>query len=347
MADHLPGPVTAEPQATCDDCVMCPKADGTQPAAAYPFNPRVRCCSYTPILPNFVVGGILTDEHPATRPGQASVRERIAAGVGVTPLGLGHPPAIATLHKASMNAHGRREALRCPHYVLEDSTCGIWRHRNALCATWWCKHERGAAGHQLWNILKELLTAVEQALARWCLLESDFAVGRLPVTLVRSGMEEIGPIDASTLDGRADPATRHMYWGDWAGREEEFFEACAARVAPLTWKEVLDICGPDVHLFAKGLLDAWRAAEVREVPARLRLGTFHLLGVNEQGTTVVTYSPFDPFTIPALLMTALHYFDGRSTEEAFRALAEERGLQLDDALLGALLDYRVLVGGPA
>jgi len=346
MTNHLPGPVTPEPRATCEDCVMCSKPDGTMPAVAYPCNPRVRCCSYTPHLPNFLVGAILADDHPATAAGQVSVRERIAAGIGVTPLGLSHSPVTATLHNASVNAHGVSEALRCPHYVVEDATCGIWRHRNGMCATWWCKHERGATGHHFWMTLKALLDAVEQALARWCLLELDYGVGGLPMTLIRSGEEEIGRLDANALDGRVDPSVQSLYWGAWVGREEEFYQACAARVAPLAWKEVLDICGPDVGLFAKGLLDAWMAREAHDVPARLRLGGFHLLGINEQGATVVTYSPFDPITIPALLMTALHYFDGRSTEEAFQVLADERGLQLDDALLGALLDYRVFVDAP-
>jgi hypothetical protein len=64
------------------------------------------------------------------------------------------------------------------------------------------------------------------------------------------------------------------------------------------------------------------------------------------GAYVVTDSPFDPVGVPALLLTALHYFDGRPTEDAFRALSDERGLALDSTLLRAMLDYRVLMGVP-
>jgi len=347
MADLLPGPVTPEPRATCSDCVMCPTADGTLPAAAYAFRPDIKCCSYTPELANFLVGGILADEDAATAAGRASVRERIVAGAAVTPLGLGPPPALSMLHRNSMNTHGVSEVLRCPHYVMEGGTCGIWRHRNALCTTWWCKHERGAVGREFWMALNELLTAVEQALARWCLLELDFAVGRLSADLLRSGVVEIGTLGPHDLAGRGDPSVLGMQWGEWAGREEEFYRACAAKVAPLAWRDVAEICGPDVGLFARVALDAWQATQAHEVPARLRLGSIHPLSIGEQGALVVTYSAFDPVAIPALLMTALHYFDGRPTKEAFRALAEERGLQLDDALLETLLDFRVFVGMPA
>lgn len=344
IAQVLPEAPPPEPRATCSNCAMCVSATGEVPAAAYPFDPRVKCCTYTPILPNFRVGQVLADEDAAMEHGRRTVRERIARGVSVTPLGLGRSPKVEALHKASLNADGRALAMLCPHFVHEDGSCGIWKHRNGVCATWFCKHERGAVGRQFWTAVREWLTAVEGALARWCLLELDFEVGRLQASLVRGGESEPPPVDAATMDEVPNEAFQQLTWGDWYGREEEFYTRCAEKVAGLSWEDIQRISGPDVALFTRVVRRAWDGMQNEGVPARLQLGHMQVLAVGPEGAIVVTDTPFDPVGIPALLLTALHYFDGRPTEDAFRALAEERGLSLDDRLLRAMLDYRVLVG---
>ncbi len=325
-----------ETTATCDTCVMCPKADGTPPLGRWAFRPDVKCCTYTPALPNFLVGRILGEGDP----GRASVEDRIAAGVGVSPLGL-VAPLQEHLKRQAPAAAGRSVALRCPHFVVEDGTCGIWRHRNGVCATWFCKHDRGQAGFALWSAVKEMLTAVEAALARWCLLELDFPVGRLPAALARSGPPHPSAWGPHDLDGAApaDP----VLWGEWVGREGALYRACAERVEALSWEEVLQICGPDVGLFQRVVDAALARLASDEVPAHVVLGAMELLGMGEEGAWALTYSPHDPVGLPALLVSVLHYFDGRPLAEAAQAIAEERGLRLDDALLRTLLDWQVLV----
>jgi len=333
-----------EPRSTCATCAMCVSPQGEIPAATYPFDPAVKCCTYTPVLPNFLVGRALRDPDPDLEHGRRTLRERIARGAAVTPLGLGRPPSVDALHKASLNADGRARAMLCPHYVSESGTCGIWRHRNGVCATWFCKHERGTVGRQFWATVREWLTAVEYTLARWCLLELGVDVGRLPATLVRGGEPDVPVLDAAAMDGHPDPSYQQLLWGDWYGREEAFYLACAEKVDGLGWEDVQRIGGPDVALFARVVAQAWGRLHDEGIPARLQLGQMQVLAVGPDGAIVVTDSPFDPVGVPALLLTALHYFDGRPTEAAFRALAEERGLSLDDRLLRAMLDYRVLVG---
>ncbi len=344
-AEHLPGPVAPEPRATCATCAMCKGPNGEVPAATYAFDPGVKCCSYCPALPNYLVGRVLADVDPAMARGRASVVDRIRNGVSVSPLGLMRLPTHETLHKASLNADGVSKKLLCPHFVSEDSTCGIWKHRNGVCATWFCKHERGALGRQFWTAVREWFTAIEYALARWCLLELDVEVGRLPAGLVRGGEPPIDVLDAAAMDGRPNEEVQRLLWGSWYGREEAFYIACAERVEALAFADVLRVCGPDVALLSKVVVQAWQRLQVDEVPDRLRLGAMHVLAIGADGAIAVTDSPFDPVGIPALLMSALHYFDGRPTEEALTALAEERGLSLDDRLMRAMLDYRVLVPG--
>lgn len=325
-----------ERRATCHDCVMCPKADGTPPVAQWAFRPDVKCCTYTPRLPNFLVGRILADGGD----GAQTVRARIAAGVGVTPLGLDAPPLQEHLKRHSPASAGRAEALRCPHFRVESGDCAIWAHRNGVCATWFCKHERGQTGLEVWFAAREMLTAVEHALSQWCLLELGVDVGRLPVSLVRRGAP---PQDSqwlpSDLDGHGPPGPS---WGERAGDEEGLYRACAELVDALSWDDVRRICGPDVALFDKVLGQARARLESDDVPESVSLGPMQVLGFGEDGAWVVTYSPHDPVGLPALLVSVLHHFDGRPLEEVARVLAEERGLRLDPELLRTLLDWRVL-----
>src|SRR5207253_3996635 len=102
---------------------------------------------------------------------------RVAAGlegINSTPRGL-HPSAVWRLlyQEGGGGGFGRAQALLCPYYDNEGGLCGIWRNRQSTCATWFCKHVRGAVGQRFWNALHALLAAVEDDLAGWCLVELD------------------------------------------------------------------------------------------------------------------------------------------------------------------------------
>src|SRR5215471_13758616 len=173
--DLLDGPIPAETRATCDDCVMCPKPGDTINPEDRFFEPSIKCCSIVPVLPNFLVGRILSgdDPDPVSLEGRASVERRIKEGVAVTPLGLEWPAMIKLLYDNS-DAFGQSQTFRCPHYVEEAGRCGIWRHRDSVCATWFCKHVRGEVGRKFWrDSLEPLLRIVEKSLAQWCVLKMD------------------------------------------------------------------------------------------------------------------------------------------------------------------------------
>src|SRR5262245_25747140 len=123
---------------------MCARpGDVPRPDSEY-FDPEIKCCTYLPPLPNFLVGRIPADDREDMAHGCSSVDARLIAGVEVTPLGFGVPAPYTLLYGNARDAFGRARGLRCPHYVSEGGKCGIWRHREAICATWFCKRERGA-----------------------------------------------------------------------------------------------------------------------------------------------------------------------------------------------------------
>jgi Fe-S-cluster containining protein len=317
--DLLGVPIEPETHATCSNCAMAaPKGTPPDPEAAF-FNPRVKCCTFVPVLPNFLVGRILRDRARANARGRASIEARIAAGAGVTPLGLGRVPAQETPDAV----FGQDESFLCPHFVREGGTCSIWRHREAVCATFFCKIVRGAMGAQFWRALRQLLEATEQMLAWQC-------------------AEALGV--AVTVDGTAPPAAT---WGSWAGRERAFYEAAAGLVERLSWHEVLERAGPDVRLHAEHVRETHARLRGPAVPAgSLRRSPFIATNLNADSVRLTTYSGMDPLTIPRTLFDTLAQFDGRTATAAIAAIEAEHGVRIDPAVVGRLVDFQVLVPAP-
>lgn len=196
----------AETRTTCEACVKVPPPG--EPMGPKQFHPDTKCCTYLPVLHNFQVGALLDD--PETSPaGLASVQKRIDDDLGVTPVGLiGQADYFA---RYSNESFGRDPTLLCPHYLsAEGGRCGVWRHRNATCSTWFCRCDRGRHSFQFWRMgLMPALRAAEETVSDWAL----FALG------------------ASEKD-----------WGPWTDRRA-FYRAAARIGQGLSWERVLDLGG--------------------------------------------------------------------------------------------------------
>ena len=342
----LGSPIPPETEAICRDCVMIAGREEVGVADLTFFDSTTRCCTYLPELPNFLVGPILADADPRMALGRRSVEARLGRRVAVTPLGLGQPAVYALLYSNAKNGFGASHALRCCHH-LDDGSCGIWAHRMSVCATWFCKYSRGTVGLRFWRALQVLLLNVEKDLAKWCLLKLQLdmrALARLfPSTDPASSSRTL---DRYQLDERVDPEQHAAIWGEWAGREREFFEECGRHVKQLGWREVLAICGPEVQISAQLVRDTFAALLSRELPARLRTGDFHVHRATPEATLVISYNGYDPLCLRGRLMEALPYFDGRPVGEVLRKIAREKKLRLDRDLILKLVDFSILVPVP-
>jgi len=343
--DLLGGSLPHESEASCEDCAMRPS--GPAEAGTLVFAAETKCCTYVPEVPNFLVGRILDDPDPAFAPGRATVNQRIDARVGVTPLGLGRPPVHLLLygHGAS-RGFGRAKTLRCPHYRADaGGACGIWRHRNAVCATWFCKHVRGATGQRFWRSLEQLLSIAERELSRYCLLqigvEAEMLARLLPHGSDRGAVTS--NLDAAALDGEADDSAYRAVWGTWQGRERELFRRAAAVVNDLRWRDVLRIGGASVEALARVTADAYHRHGDEGLPPRLVVGAFQSVATGHARVRIVTYSPFDPLELPRLLVDVLPYFDGRPTAEALARIQAQRGINVQPDLVRRLVDFGLLV----
>jgi hypothetical protein len=340
----LADPIPPETRATCEDCAMC-APEGAADADTFYFSPSVKCCSYQPKLPNYLVGRALEDRDFAFSAGRATLESRIDAGLGVTPLGVETSAMFKLIYQHGHDGFGRADALRCPHYLDEGGgRCGIWRNRNSVCATWFCKHERGAVGIAFWNRLRDLLVAVEESLATWCVLESDLERESIEALFpLQTGRPPTSDLTADQLDGRVPPAIARRLWGKLLGREREFYRECAKRVETLAWRDVERIGGAPVSARARLTREAFALTQSQELPERLQTGTLQVISTAHDGVRVSTYSGSDPLDLAPAVFEVLPYFDGRPTVQAVGAIRRELGVEVEKDLVRKLSDFKILV----
>jgi hypothetical protein len=305
------------------------------------FDPQTKCCTYLPFLPNFLVGMILRDGSPEMAEGRASVERRLAAQIGVTPLGVDQVTKFQLLYRHSSASFGRSPSLRCPHYLEDGGRCGIWRYRNAVCSTWYCKHDRGAADFRFWRqSLEPLLTNVDWALSRWCVLELGVGGTALERVLDSNESEKIAE---GELEGSVKPTAYRKLWDRWAGQERQFFEACAARVNDLSWANVQQVCGAQTRLLARKTQEAYEQLAGTTPEDGLRCGRFTVINLRSDVACLSTYSTYDPIEIPIRLLGVLQHFQGQATSEALAAVAARENVNLTPDLVRRLFDFDLLV----
>lgn len=327
------GVLPAEVDATCDDCAMV--VPGGAAAGTLSFLPETRCCTYLPMLANFLVGGVLSRE-AATGHGARSVRARIASGEGVSPWGVIGAPA-ETACTTVVERFGRDGARRCPHLEVATGRCGIWQHRESTCATWFCKHTRGARSKAYWNRLHQLLQALEGAVALHCAHSLGIpaaGLARLLPLATRPGTTRAdlddGPLDASAL------------WGPWAHDLEGYFRACYDRAAALSPDEVLSLGGASASAMT-ALVHACRSRlDETGLPARLTLGQVSVVALGPETLRVQSYSAFDPLDVPRALWEVLYCFNGRATDEAVAQASAAAGQPVPAGAVAMLVDAGIL-----
>jgi hypothetical protein len=344
----LPATLPAEERATCLDCAMAPKL-GHGPPDTW-FDPSTKCCTWYPELSNFLVGRILADDDPGNAHGRRGARARIAARAAVTPLGIWPTPVYESLYDQSVRAvsgtFGHVPALRCPYYVEPGGLCGIWRHRDAVCSTWFCKFMRGARGAVFWQLVKELLRSVESALRAWCLTQIDLGADALRATWIAEGNRRRRPIkiDAFAMAGAADPGDYARMWGRYAGREEELYSECARIVGALTWPEALAIGGGPAQVGATLVVDFFeRLRGETPLPERVARGPALVqIGVPGRARVHNASNVNDPLELPARAVEAVPRLAGGPLAEML-AKVQAEGVPVDEAMVRRMLDWELLV----
>ncbi|MCI0441607.1 hypothetical protein L0152_00130 [bacterium] len=316
VGEILKQDIYSEPRATCDDCAMCTYVHPPASQDKY-FKSNVKCCGYHPVLPNYLIGAIIADDDPTLSEVKEQFLQRVIRSV-ITPHGIS--AAYMTSLYYIFKPFGQYEQALCPYYLNHSGgRCGIWKYRNSVCSTYFCKHERGAVGWQFWRQLSAMLTLAEKRLAQYC-------TDQLPVII---------PENASDI--------REKTWGNWTFREAEFFQSCWNIVRPLRWEEVLKIGGEELESAVKELKNHFNAVESKVLPYALKMKYFKSEEVAVGITRVWSYSNYNPIDLPTNIIDVLEYFDGRPVSEVLSQIKQEKAITIDADLLQKLSDYEILV----
>jgi hypothetical protein len=340
LSDFFDRDAIVETRATCDDCAMCNKGQHPEGVEVTYFRPDVKCCSFHPSIPNFLAGSILADERAEAAEGKKRMRALIANRIGVTPHWLSPSAKYHALYEAARRASfGRTDHLICP-YFDDEGRCSVWRHRESICTTYYCKFTRGVQSGKFWNALKGYLSFMEGSLARWSSREVDKEVTEIQVNPHQLTLEELEDL----------PPEEEMYkrhWKTWVGREADFYMACAAKIRGMdraTFEKVVDQAPRGKDLLAT-LKACYANAIAPRLPEKLKLHPkLKTLPLANKSVAITTpYNPYEIFNIEERMYETLQKLTHDATLAENRTQLEKDGTPLDDSLVERLAWHEVLV----
>lgn len=331
-------PKVVETRATCDNCSMCDHGEAS-PVAMEFFNPETKCCTFTPILPNYLVGAILADESPEMAEGKRRIEQTIAKRIGVQPHQLTRPRKTSLIMTGYGDVFGRAKSLLCPYYDGDNpaGSCTIWRHREAICMTYYCKYSGGARGFQYWNALKNYLGFIQGSLS----MSAATAVDPLVVEPKFEG----NVLSLEDLDDLPPKDTEYAkWWGPWVGREKEFYLACHAWVVnegPAHFHKIEK--SKQGQIVFADLLAKYELLTTKTLPVNLvrspRMKESHV----GDKVVVTTYHRYDSFAVDKELFEVVGKFKSDLSLEENLAELREEGIELTPDLIEYLVAVGILV----
>ncbi len=212
-----------ETKATCGDCAMTVEKRG--PRARITYQGHLKCCTFEPMLPNFLVGALLKEK--------PSLQLQIKINDGV-PLALLPTTDYRNRFSARKKTDfGQREDLLCGYYDREKQNCSIWKNRGSVCTTFFCQSDLGDQGKRFWSLFGEYLHHVEMCLAEEALVHLDFSPRQVSEQLdVMVPLKRVKEIPT---------ATRRRLWNGY--QSEEFYLKAADWVQNLTRDQMPEILG--------------------------------------------------------------------------------------------------------
>lgn len=201
-----------ETKATCHDCAMT--VQKRDPRARTIYQAHLKCCTFEPRLPNYLVGEFLATVSTPS-PG---LRQKLAEKTDCLPLAV-LPSAEYTrkFTRRKPGDFGQREDLLCSYYDRKAQNCSIWRSRGSVCTAFYCMSDLGAQGLRFWKALGDFLHHVEMALAEEALTHLDFSP--------RQVSEQLEFYEPSKNAKSPNPERWKQLWNSYADPEQFYRKA--------------------------------------------------------------------------------------------------------------------------
>ncbi|MBU51169.1 MAG: hypothetical protein CL920_20980 [Deltaproteobacteria bacterium] len=340
-------PAIPERKATCDSCAMC-LPEGAQLSKEQAdrqgfFQPDLKCCTFQPSIPNYLIGGLLSDERPLFAEGQRRVKDYIALRIGVHPQWVRPSNKQLLLLQASQqSSFGRSSQLLCPFFQTPQNNCSIWKFRDSDCSFFFCKHEAGEDGRTLWKRMQTWMWTLETKLSyhlaksvcpsfSWALEGKKKKVTRLAIHV---------------LEERPMPDDEYSkIWGEWAGKEEAFYRACYDAACALTKQDFDNIMQEELDETLPQLAHLYNKVTSPTLPQFLiPHPELTIQQMNDELSLFVAYSRYDPVLLPKEVEDLIQAFSAEETvQETLQRLYDEQEIEVEEAFLIGLHQLRILI----
>ena len=342
LPDLFEQTIPVETLATCNDCAMCLKAgQAPLPNVDY-FKPDVKCCSYFPKLPNYLVGALLSDKNPAMDEGRKRIREKIHKRIGITQQAVDVPKKYSVLMKlGGTKSFGKNSALLCPYFVNEGGLCSIYKFRDSMCSTYFCKSVAGKQGLKFWDVFHSYLNQIQDTLSWYALDSLNCDVRSIWEYVNNRQNDDLTPEDLDEIP--ADEEMYHDLWRDWFGREEEFYRDCYRVIDSLTKEEFERQAGIIHKISLKRLEDAKNNVVSPKIPPVLIMNP-DLKAFETQDGKVTIKTNVGFYTIQKNLLEVICLFDGVKTiSEIQKMVREKYGAELNEDYIRPMFFNQIII----
>lgn len=218
-----------ETKTNCNDCTMSHKNTKN-----LTYNPNLKCCTYYPYLPNFLVGAILSDN--STPQAQNLIRNIIKKRKYALPIGLVPPIKYQLIfNKRKKHDFGNDPNLLCPYFNKTTNNCQIWKYRDSVCSTFFCFSDKGKKGILFWEKMNDYLTYVEMALMEEALVLLDFSPRQMS-DLISYLNRETGTAYERNRWNLPQNKAKEL-WNGYFDDQELFFKKCFQIVNNMSKKD--------------------------------------------------------------------------------------------------------------
>lgn len=231
----LPGDILGmeikETKATCDACIKVPQ-----------YKENLKCCTFHPFLPNYLVGQILLDQKARPTFITQTLQHKISKRQYVLPLGIVAPVAYQVeFNELKSKQFGKREDWLCPYYDRALNVCGVWRNRGSVCTSFYCHSSKGSKGKNFWKVALDYLSYVEMVLCEEALVHLDFSPRQVSDLLGYINRREGTPAELKS-DSMSLKTARSL-WNGYFDEQESFYIKTLEVVKSFDKKQMADAMG--------------------------------------------------------------------------------------------------------
>ncbi|MFZ4404821.1 MAG: hypothetical protein ACOYOK_12025 [Pseudobdellovibrionaceae bacterium] len=226
-----------ETKATCNNCIMTRPQNKNKRH----YLPDLKCCTFQPFIPNYVVGALLQDPS-ITDTAKQVFRDKIQRREYALPVGMVAPVRYQLEFMSRKKTDfGQSESLLCSYYDTGSNNCSIWAYRGVVCTTFFCKSSYGSAGQQLWKSISNYLSYLEMGLMEEALVQLDFSP-RQVIELLDFLNRSDGTIKEQT-SWVLERKKSERLWNFYFDEQEDFYKKCFHIINTMKVKDITELLG--------------------------------------------------------------------------------------------------------